>query len=71
MVKERDIGRSIKKSQYLLIGNLYTQDGVNYLFKNILANPIVNHLIVCGKDLNQSGKALINFFRRESIKIKG
>lgn len=49
--------------QYCAIGNLYTADGINYILKNILANPVINHLVVCGADFFKSGEALINFFK--------
>lgn len=64
----------LEKDKYCIIGNLYTTDGISYLFKNILANPVINYLIVCGKDLNRSGDALISFFEKgidEKRKIIG
>jgi thymidylate synthase len=53
----------LSKDEYSIIGNLYTNDGINYLVKNILANPRIRCIIVCGLDLSGAGKALINFFK--------
>ncbi|MFH1575833.1 MAG: thymidylate synthase [Candidatus Nealsonbacteria bacterium] len=61
--KTESIAQSLPKDKYNLIGNLYTADGISYLIKNILANPVITHLIVCGQDFFKSGEALINFFK--------
>jgi len=62
--KKESIARILPKDFYNLIGNLYTAEGINYLIKNILANPVINCIIICGEDLNKSGEALINFFEK-------
>jgi thymidylate synthase len=56
------IAKDLAKDKYCLVGNLYTAEGISYLLKNILANPVINHIIVCGQDFFKSGQALINFF---------
>ncbi len=61
--KKEFFAEKLPGSQYCAIGNLYTSDGISYLLKNILANPVINHLIVCGADFFKSGEALINFFK--------
>ncbi len=61
--KKEFFADKLPKDKYYLIGNLYTADGISYLIKNILANPTINHLIVCGQDFFKSGEALINFFK--------
>jgi len=61
--KTEFIAKDLPKEKYHLIGNLYTADGISYLIKNILANPVITHLIVCGQDFFKSGEALVNFFK--------
>jgi len=45
-----------------VIGNLYSRDGINLIIRNILANPCIRYLIVCGADTSRSGAALLSFF---------
>ena len=61
--KTEFIAQNLPKDKYYLIGNLYTADGISYLIKNILANPVITHLIVCGQDFFKSGEDLISFFQ--------
>ena len=64
----------IPKEKYCVCGNLYTQSGINYLIKNILANPKIRYVILCGSDLSGSGEALLNLIGRgidENGKIIG
>ena len=49
-------------SGYALMGNLYSSDGVDFLVRNILANPFIRVIILCGKDLSGSGEALLSFW---------
>lgn len=62
--KKKIFADKLAKDKYCIIGNLYTADGINYLLKNILAHPVIDCLIVCGKDFFKSGDALINFFEK-------
>jgi thymidylate synthase len=65
---------SLSKDEYSVIGNLYTICGINCLIKNILANPRIRCIVVCGEDLGKTGEALINFFKYgidENYKIVG
>lgn len=61
--KTEFIAKGLPRDKYNLIGNLYTADGISYIIKNILANPVITHLIVCGPDFFKSGEALLNFFK--------
>jgi thymidylate synthase len=54
---------ALSKDEYSIIGNLYTNDGITYLIKNILANPRIKYIVVCGLDLSGTGESLINFFK--------
>ena len=61
--KTEFIAQNLPKDKYNLVGNLYTADGISYLIKNILANPVITRLIICGQDFFKSGDAVINFFK--------
>ncbi|PDW04989.1 thymidylate synthase [Candidatus Viridilinea mediisalina] len=59
---------------YALVGNLYSRDGVSFLVRNLLAQPWITDLLLCGKDLTGSGGALVAFLRDgldEHGRIKG
>ena len=53
--------KDIPDGTYAIAGQLYTKRGVNFIFRNILANPRIRYLIVCGADRAGSGEALLNF----------
>jgi len=46
---------------YAVAGQLYTKRGVDFIVRNILANPQIRYLIVCGVERTGSGEALLNF----------
>lgn len=48
---------------FSVCGQLYTKRGINPLIRNILANPKIRHLVICGLDRQGSGEALIKFFK--------
>lgn len=43
------------------IGQLYSKRGIEFIFKNIYANPKIRYLIVTGSDLSDSGNYIYNF----------
>lgn len=52
-------------SDYAAIGQLYSPtQGLDYLVRNLLANPSIRYLVVAGHDLSGSGRALRDFFER-------
>lgn len=53
--------KDLPPESYTAAGQLYTKRGVNYIFRNILANPRIRYLIVCGAERTGSGQALLNF----------
>jgi len=72
--KKDIIHKKIPENKYCVCGNLYTIQGINPMIKNILANPKVRYIILCGSDLMESGKALINLMKNgidENRKIVG
>jgi len=68
----KNIVDKIDSNLFCIAGQLYSRDGINYIIRNILANPSIHYLIVCGKEISGSGKALIDFFQKgfdENYKI--
>lgn len=64
----------LPKEKYSMIGNLYTSYGINPMLKNILANPRIRNIIVCGADLNRTREILSNFVEKgtdDNYKIIG
>jgi len=53
----------LSENKYAVCGNLYTIQGINPMIKNILANPRIRKIVLCGADLMKSGEALINFIK--------
>ena len=53
--------KDVPKESYAIAGQLYTKRGINHILRNVLANPQIRYLIVCGKDRTGSGGALLNF----------
>ena len=62
--KKELIGETLDKSKYNLVGQLYSKKGINYIIRNILANPTTRTIIVCGSDLSGSGQALVNLIEK-------
>lgn len=54
-----DLGPS--SSRVAVIANLYG-NGLPHMLRNLLHNPQIQHIIVCGKNLSGSREWLINFF---------
>jgi len=61
--KQDIIYSKLSESDYAICGNLYTAQGINPLIKNVLANPMIRTIVLCGNDLMKSGDALVNFFK--------
>lgn len=58
------IAKGINKEQFAVCGQLYSKEGVKYILRNILANPSIYFLILCGKDKSRSGKTLLEIFKK-------
>lgn len=61
MPKE-SVASVLDPSSYAVCGQLYTKRGINPLLRNILANPKIRHIVLCGVDRQGSGEALLKFF---------
>jgi thymidylate synthase len=42
-----------------VVGQLYTQSGIEFIVRNLWANPKISTLVICGRDSTGSGQALI------------
>jgi len=59
------VAARLDPSDYAAIGQLYSPtQGLDYLVRNLLANPSIRYLVVAGHDLSGSGRALCDFFER-------
>jgi len=73
MPKE-NVADHLEQNTYSVCGQLYTKQGINYIVRNILSNPKIRNLIMCGVDRQESGEALRKFFEdgfEESLDSNG
>lgn len=69
--KRELVAQKLDKNKYAVMGNLYSaKKGISFLFRNLLANPNLRHLIVLGLDNSKSGQALSDFFKNGFIEHK-
>lgn len=59
---KEEILRNLDDSLYAAAGQLYSKEGINWIIRNVLANPRLRYLVLCGDDRSQSGEALIDFW---------
>jgi thymidylate synthase len=60
--KKELVAEKLNMDKIAVIGNLYSpQKGISFLIRNILANPNIRNLIICGLDNSGSGQALVDF----------
>ncbi|MBN2330381.1 MAG: DUF4346 domain-containing protein [Candidatus Aenigmarchaeota archaeon] len=52
----------VGKGKFAVKGNLYSGNGIKYLVRNLLANPRIRYIIMCGNDRTKSGDDLSNLF---------
>jgi len=60
----------LDKSKYCVVGQLYTKRGVNFLLRNVLANPVIDTIVICGQDLMESAIALQGLVENGVEKLK-
>lgn len=58
------ITSKIDENFFAVAGPLYSKRGINFILRNILANPRINTLILCGSNLSGSAEALSNFIEK-------
>ncbi|MFZ5591702.1 MAG: thymidylate synthase [Bacillota bacterium] len=62
-MQEAGIDLSPTTSPVAVVGNLYG-NGLKHLLRNLLYNPQLSHLLICGRDRSGSQQELVNFFQR-------
>lgn len=58
------IAQGLDPKSFAVCGQLYSKRGINYILRNIFANPRVRNIVICGADRSESGKAIVNFFEK-------
>ncbi len=60
--KKKEIIKERTKD-FSVIGNLYSKEGINYILRNLLANPKIRYVILTGPDLSGSGKTFLDLIK--------
>lgn len=60
------ICQGLEKNSYTVAGQLYSEAGVNFIVRNVLANPRIRYIVLCGEEnqREKSGQALINLKKK-------
>jgi len=55
--------KKVDRSKYVLMSNLFSkEEGISNIIRGLLANKNIRHLVVCGVDMRNTGKALVTLF---------
>src|SRR3990167_1865536 len=57
------VQKLVPPDAYSIMGQLYTKKGINYILRNILANPFISKVVLAGNDLMDSGEAFLSFIK--------
>jgi thymidylate synthase len=69
--KKELVSEKLNLGKIAVIGNLYSpRKGISFLIRNILANPRIRYLVVCGLDNSGSGQVLVDLFKNGFEKIQ-
>ena len=55
------IAQGLDKDSFAVCGQLYSKRGINFILRNIFANPKIQNIVICGADRSESGKTFLNF----------
>ncbi|MBI2411102.1 MAG: hypothetical protein HYV32_04395 [Candidatus Kerfeldbacteria bacterium] len=64
------VANRLNPETFKVVGQLYSNDGINPLLRNVLANPTIRTIIVCGQDKIGSADSLVNLINN-GINEKG
>ncbi len=53
------VTKGIDKENFAIAGNLYYNEGINYLLRTVLSNPNIRYIVLCGIDITKSGEMLV------------
>jgi len=63
--KKELVAEKLDLNEIAVIGNLYSpKKGISFLVRNILANPRIRYLVVCGLDNSGSGQTLVDLTKK-------
>ncbi len=63
--KKELVAENLDLDKISVIGNLYSpKKGISFMIRNVLANPKIRYLVVCGLDNSGSGQALSDLFQK-------
>lgn len=63
--KKELVAANLDLDKVAVIGNLYSpKKGISFMIRNILANPRIRYLIICGLDNSKSGQAVADLFQK-------
>lgn len=69
--KRELVAQKLNLEKISVVGNLYSaKKGISFLIRNILANPNIRYLIVCGLDRSESGQTLIDLAKNGFEKVE-
>lgn len=69
--KKELVAEKLNLDKISVIGNLYSpKRGISFLVRNILANPKIRYLIICGSDTSKSGQVLVDLVANGFKKAK-
>ena len=71
---KKDLIEGLPRDKFSLIGNLYSTYGINPMLRNLLSNPRIRYMIICGVDLINAADTILNFVNNgveDDYKIRG
>jgi thymidylate synthase len=68
--KKDEILKHINCDKFNIIGQLYSNVGINYIIRNCLSNKKIRHIVMVGEDLSGSGETLKTFFEDGVLRNK-
>lgn len=54
----------LKQDDFSIGGQLYSKRGINFIIRNILSNPVIDTIVICGANRSESAEALKGFIDR-------
>lgn len=51
---------NLNQENFSIGGQLYSKRGINFIIRNILANPTIDTLLICGANRSESAEAVLN-----------
>lgn len=68
---KENIAAGLDKDLFSLLGQLYSKDGVKYILRNVLANPKIRYIVLCGQDRTLAGKEFLEIMEKGDCPDKG